>query len=97
MPKTPPQEQHRDEHDVPGQLAGEQRLVARPRRAAHGVLLGRLEGQRDAQRDRGDQVDHRICTGVIGSVMPNSSATMMVMASPPLVGRVQLMTFLMLS
>ena len=40
---------------------------------------------------------HRICTGVTGSVMPSSSATMIVIASPALVGSVQLMTFLMLS
>ena len=39
----------------------------------------------------------RICTAVIGSAMPANSATMMVIASPALVGKVQLITFLMLS
>ena len=39
----------------------------------------------------------RICTGVTGSVMPKSNATMMVVASPAFVGNVQLITFLMLS
>ena len=40
---------------------------------------------------------HRIWIGVTGSVMPSSSARMMVVASPAFVGSVQLMTFLMLS
>lgn len=40
---------------------------------------------------------HRIWIGVTGSVRPNSSATTIVIDSPTLVGRVQLMTFLMLS
>ncbi len=40
---------------------------------------------------------HRICTAVMGSAMPARSARTMVIASPALVGRVQLITFLMLS
>lgn len=40
---------------------------------------------------------HRICTGVSGSAMPATSATITTSASPALVGRVQLMTFLRLS
>ena len=43
------------------------------------------------------RLTQRICIGVIGNVIPNSKATTMVMASPALVGNVQLMTFLMLS
>ena len=51
------EEQRRDQHDVPDQFAGQQRLVARAGRAAHGAGFGRLEGQREPQRDGGDQVD----------------------------------------
>jgi ubiquinone/menaquinone biosynthesis C-methylase UbiE len=40
---------------------------------------------------------HKIWIGVIGSAMPDASATIMVASSPALVGSVQLMTFLMLS
>ena len=43
------------------------------------------------------RLTHRICTAVIGSVIPRNSARMMVKASPALVGRVQLITFLRLS
>ena len=51
------EEQGGDEEDMPAQRAGQQRLAPAPGRAAHGVLFGRLEGQRHAQRDGGDQVD----------------------------------------
>ena len=40
---------------------------------------------------------HRICTAVIGKVMPSSKATTIASASPPLVGRVQATTLRMLS
>lgn len=40
---------------------------------------------------------HRICAGVIGSMVPNATAARIVMASPPLVGRMKVMAFLMLS
>lgn len=72
-------------------ITTQQRLIARARRPVHRALLGRLEGEPVMR------FTHRICTGVIGSVMPSSGATTMVMASPALVGRVKLMPFLMLS
>ena len=40
---------------------------------------------------------HSIWIGVTGNIIPSISARMMADASPALVGKVQLMTFLMLS
>lgn len=40
---------------------------------------------------------HRICTAVSGGGRSSKTAAMMLKASPPLVGRVQAITFLILS
>ena len=55
--KAPRHEQRRDIEDAPQQHARQDRAVGGARRAQHGVRLGRLERQRQAQRDGGDHVD----------------------------------------
>ena len=49
--------QKRHQHNIPHQHSGEQRGIAPARRALHIACFSRLESQRYAQRDGGDQVN----------------------------------------